>query len=337
MRLIVTGATGNVGTALLRLLRTQPEVTEVRAVVRHPPDGGAPYDWVGWWGCDVSDPGSVGLLTDAVDGADAVVHLAWDITGARGRRSQQRTNVGGTAHVLAAMAAAGVPHLVYLSSVAAYAPEPRHRLLVTEDWPLGGTPGSAYSADKVAVERLLDRAREERQALRTARLRPPAILQPAAASELSRYLLGRLAPVVLHRWLRPPVLPLPDFTTQVIHTVDVADLLWRAVRDGVEGAFNLAGEPVLRSAQVAAALGARRLPLPAGVLRLVMDASSALRVQPLDRSWFDLLVQAPLVSSRRARIELGWQPAHRADQALAEVADAAYAGAGTASPRLAPR
>lgn len=338
MRLVVTGATGNVGTALLRLLRTKPEVAEVTAVVRRPPDEEeAPYDQAKWTGIDLASSDSVGRLTELMRGADAVAHLAWDIVGGRGRREQRRTNLLGTGHVLAAMAAAKVPHLVHLSSVAAYAPEPSHRLRVTEEWPLGGVPGSVYSADKVAAERLLDRARSARPELTVARLRPPAVLQPEAASELGRYVLGKLSPVLRYRWLRPQLLPMPDFTAQVVHAADVADLIWRVLRAGGEGAYNVASEPVLRSSEIAAALGARRMPTPTWLLAPVLDASSSLRVQPLDRSWLDMITQTPLVSSRRAREELGWQPTHQAYRVLSAVGRAVYAGAGAASPRLAPR
>jgi UDP-glucose 4-epimerase len=338
MRLVVTGATGNVGTALLRLLRTAPEVSQVRAVVRRPPEEDeAPYDQAEWAAVDLASGDSVARLTRLMRRADAVAHLAWDIVGGRGRREQRRTNLLGTGHVLAAMAAARVPHLIHLSSVAAYAPEPGHRLRVTEEWPLGGIPGSSYSADKVAAERLLDRASSARPDLTVARLRPPAVLQPEAGSELGRYLLGRLSPVLRYRWLRPQLLPLPDFSAQVVHAADVADLIWRVLRVRSAGAYNVASEPVLRSSEIATALGARRMPAPVWLLAPVLDASSTLRVQPLDRSWLDMITQAPLVSSRRAREELGWQPTHQAYRVVAAVGRAVYAGAGAASPRLAPR
>jgi UDP-glucose 4-epimerase len=338
MRLVITGATGNVGTALLRLLRTAPALTTVKAVVRRPPDDEeTPYDLAKWAGIDLATGDSVARLADLMRGTDAVAHLAWDIIGGRGRREQRRTNLLGTGHVLAAMAAAGVPHLVHLSSVAAYAPEPSHRLRVTEEWPLGGVPGSHYSADKVAVERLLDRARSARPHLTVARLRPPAVLQPDAAGDLGRYVLGKLSPALRYRWLRPQLLPMPHFTTQMVHAADVADLIWRVLQAGGEGAYNVASEPVLRSSEIAAALGARRVPFPVWLLAPVLDVSSSLRVQPLDRSWLDMITQTPLVSSRRAREELGWQPAHQAYRALSAVGRAVYAGTGAASPRLAPR
>jgi UDP-glucose 4-epimerase len=339
MRLVVTGASGNVGTALLGRLRGLSEVTTVVAVAARPPPATAPYDRARWAACDLADPDSGPHLAELMRGAGAVVHLAWDIIGSHGRdgrEQQRRTNVAGTARVVRAALAAGVPHLVYLSSVAAYSPEPTHRLRVPEHWPRAGIRGSPYSADKVTVERMLDRAALRFPSLRVARLRPPAILQPAAAGELARF-TGRMAPLMRHRWSRPPVLPLPGWLTiQVVHTADVAELIWRALQVGAAGAFNVAAKPVLDGAGIAAALRVRRMPAPAALLRATMSTTAAVRVQHLDGSWLRLLTDAPLVSTARAGHELGWQPAHRADEVLAGVRDAAVAGAGAPSARLRP-
>ena len=41
---MITGASGNIGTALLRLLRDTPEITSIGAVATHQPTPAAPYD-----------------------------------------------------------------------------------------------------------------------------------------------------------------------------------------------------------------------------------------------------------------------------------------------------
>ena len=338
MRLVVTGGTGNVGTALLQRLRDAPEVTEVRAIAAsRAPEPIPPYDVASWSVYDLGAPASRQPLAELLRGATAVVHLAWDILGSGGRPAQRRSNVAATRQLLAATVEAGVPHLVHLSSVAAYAPEPTRQLQVSEDWPCTGVPGSAYSADKVAVEKLLDHAVAAYLGLRVSRLRPPTILQPAAATELTHYLLGRLAPLVRNRWLRPRLVPLPPgLRMQAVHSADVAELLWLVLASGSPGAYNVAAEPVLDAAQVAAILHVLRLPVPSPLLRTALDVTGRLGVHSLDGSWLDLLTRAPLVDTDRARRELGWRPAYRADQTLAAVRDAAIAGAGTGSPRLAP-
>ena len=95
-------------------------------------------------------------LDELFEGADAVVHLAWAIQPARDRETVRAINVDGSRRVFAAVAAAGVPALVYASSVGAYAPGPKDRR-VDESWPTTGIPTSFYSTHKAEVERLLDR------------------------------------------------------------------------------------------------------------------------------------------------------------------------------------
>ena len=75
MRVVVVGASGNVGTAVVRRLQAAPEVTEIVGIVRHVPDAeaGGPYDGVRWHGVDVGAANAVRTLTPAFAGADAVV------------------------------------------------------------------------------------------------------------------------------------------------------------------------------------------------------------------------------------------------------------------------
>src|SRR3954471_6783079 len=74
----VTGASGNLGTALLRRLTAPGSgVAEVRGLARPEPPDVAPYAGVRWHLTDLGGSGSEAVLADFVDGADAVVHLAW--------------------------------------------------------------------------------------------------------------------------------------------------------------------------------------------------------------------------------------------------------------------
>ncbi|WIM93330.1 NAD-dependent epimerase/dehydratase family protein [Actinoplanes oblitus] len=336
MRIVVTGASGNIGTALLGWLAARPEITAIAGIARRVPPAGAgpPYDRVSWHPVDVAGPAAAGELAGIFRGAAAVVHLAWHIVGGHDRRAQARTNRVGSAAVLAACLTAGVPHLVHLSSAAVYSPRTGD-LAVPESWPRRGCERSAYSRDKVAVEDLLDRVRAERRDLRITRIRPPAVLQPAAAGDLARLALGRLAPLAEPLGARAVVLPLPGSATlQVVAAADVADLIGRAVLARAAGAFNVAGEPVLSARVLARLLGGRHLPTPRAVVRGLLGAAWWLRVQPLDASWADLLLDTPLLDCARAGVELGWRPRHDARLTVVATRRAIAGGAGTASPRL---
>ena len=88
MRVVIVGATGNAGTALLRRLRSEPDI-DIVGVARRLPPPEEPYDRVDWRSCDVGGPGAAGKLAEVFTGADAVVHLA-------GRSSPATTPAGCT-------------------------------------------------------------------------------------------------------------------------------------------------------------------------------------------------------------------------------------------------
>nr|WP_298988128.1 NAD-dependent epimerase/dehydratase family protein [uncultured Micrococcus sp.] len=63
MRIVVLGATGNVGTAVLHRLQAADEVSSIVGVSRRGPDrAGAPYDGVEWHRLDIAEPAAAGRV-----------------------------------------------------------------------------------------------------------------------------------------------------------------------------------------------------------------------------------------------------------------------------------
>lgn len=337
MRIVVTGATGNVGTALLRRLAREPDI-EVSGVARRTPGPGAgpPYDGVRWHAADLGDPSCLTPLTGWLRGADAVVHLAWQIQPSHCRARLRRTNLTGTRHLLSALREAGVPKLVYASSVGAYRPGPKDRR-VTEEWPTTGVHGSGYSVDKAAVETMLDVFELEHPELRVVRLRKALIFQRDAGSEITRYFLGRLGLIAVSPSGRPFAVPRHErLRVQAVHADDVAEAYLQALRGDQTGAFNIAAEPALDGPLVAKELKSLPVPVPLGLLRLGMRTAWWTHLIPPDPGWLDLAASVPLLDCSRAEREWGWRPRHDARYALREMLAGIAAGAGTASPPLRP-
>src|SRR3954452_23766782 len=185
VRIAVTGASGNVGSAVLRRLVDTGE-HEVVGVARRLPTEGHPFQDVQWVAADLTDPTGGAALHQAFLGADAVVHLAWGFQPSHDLRYLEELGVGGTRGVLEAVDAAGVPHLVHMSSVGAYSPK-RDDTPVDESWPTGGVRTSRYSVHKAAAERLLDDFESAQDGTTVARLRPGIVGQRSAGSSLLRY------------------------------------------------------------------------------------------------------------------------------------------------------
>jgi UDP-glucose 4-epimerase len=338
MRIVVVGASGNVGTAVLRRLQTESGADDVTGVARRPPSAGSgpPYDGVRWLACDVGAEGATEVLTECFRGAAAVIHLAWQIQPSHDRELLRRTNVHGSAQVVRAVVAAGVPALVYASSIGTYAPAAEDQR-VSESWPATGIPGSGYSEDKAAVEAMLDDVERDEPTLRVVRLRPGLVFQRDAGAEITRYFIGPLAPATLVRPHRLRLVPRPDgIKTQCVHADDVADAYVRAALGDARGPFNVATDPVLSPELVAERFGGRTVSVPAGLLRGAARMSWLSRLQPTEPGWVTMAAHAPLMDCSRIRSELGWEPHYDAVAALRELLDGIGTGAGTASPVLRP-
>jgi nucleoside-diphosphate-sugar epimerase len=334
MRIVVTGATGNVGTSLLTALAAEPAVDSVFGLARRRPQRTWPKAEFGV--VDVTGPSAGGDLTAAFRGADAVVHLAWAIQPARDERHMWRTNVEGTAAVLTAAAAAGVGAVVFASSVGAYSPGPKDGK-VDESWPTHGVPTSAYSRQKAYVERMLDGFEAEHREIRVVRMRPGLLLKGPAASEVLRLFVGRLVPpALLGRRLVPLFPTSPGLRFQVAHSLDAGTAFARAAVRPVRGAFNVAADPVLDGAAVARLLGARAMPVPPRVLRAAAALSWRLHLQPTDPGWVDVVLAAPLLDVTRARRELDWRPRYDAVEAVDEILDGFRRQAGMDTAPMAP-
>lgn len=340
MRVVVTGASGNVGVPLLRQLVSDPGVETVVGIARRPPAAGSgpagtePVEWVA---CELGSASAPQLLRSAFAGADAVVHLAWLLQPSHRPDVMHATNVEGTRQVIDAVVATGVPALVHASSVGVYSAGPKDRY-VDESWPTEGFASSVYSRHKVAAERMLDQLERDRPELRVVRMRKALIFQRDAGSALGRYFLGPLVPGVLARPRLLPVVPALDrLRLQGVHSEDVATAYRLAVGSTFRGPVNLAAEPVLDSASLGRLLNARPVPVPPGLLRIAADLSWRLRLQPTDPGWVDLALGVPLLDTTRARDELGWSPRHDAGSALLEALSGIAAGAGLPTAVLRPR
>lgn len=314
MRIVITGATGNVGTALLTRLGTARH--ELVGISRRPPPTAAlPYVRAEWHAIDVGASNARTRLEDVFAGADAVVHLAWQwYARKRGRAEMARTNRHGTSAVAEAARRAGVRHLVHMSSVGAYSPAPGLR--VDESWHVHGIPTSTYSLDKAAAERTMSLYEIE---LPVSVVRPAFILQGAAPGGIHRPFLG---PLACCRLLRPAVLsrmPVPSaLTTQVVPADAVADAVARIVEQRATGPFNVAADPVVSRASWRETFGGVGPDLPPSLLRRALSLSWRLRLHHAAPSWLDLALALPTLDCGRLQ-ELGWSAPRNALQVLKDV------------------
>jgi UDP-glucose 4-epimerase len=332
MRIVVVGATGNLGTSVLRSLQKEESVESVLGLARRLPGLAVPK--VEWAAADVVDDD----LVPHFRGADAIVLLAWVIQPSRDLTKQWMVNVEGSTRVARAVKEAGVPSLLYASSVGAYSSGPKDRR-VDESWPTGGIPTSYYGRHKAEVERRLDRFEREAPGVRVVRMRPGLVFKKEAAEGIRRLFAGPLFPSVLANPALINVVPnIEDLRSQVVHSYDVGEAFRLAiVNEDAGGAFNLATEPVLDAGEIGRILNARTVPVSSRLARAGAGLSWRLRLQPVPPGWLDLARQVPIMDTARARTELGWTPQFSADETLLEVMRGLKTASGLDTPPLSPK
>ncbi|MFG1823762.1 NAD-dependent epimerase/dehydratase family protein [Microbispora bryophytorum] len=330
MRVVVIGASGNVGTSVLAALESEPSVTSIVGVARRMPSRQPAK--TEWRTADVFRDDLNPILADA----DAVVHLAWLFQPTHDPVTTWNSNVLGSMRVFDAAVRAGVSVLVHSSSVGAYSPGPKDPP-VDESWPTHGWPNAAYGREKAYVERMLDILERDHPDIRVVRMRPGFIFKEEAATEQRRLFAGPFLP---RRLMRPGLIPfvpdMPRLRFQALHSQDAGEAFRLALTRDVRGAFNIAADPVIDPAALADLLGARLVPVPAAVVRTAVSAGWHLRLIPASPGMVEMVLQIPIMDTTRARRELGWQPRHSAVDALRAVIEGMRRGAGMETPPLAP-
>ena len=332
MRVAVVGASGNLGTSLLRSLSMEERVESVLGIARRLPN--LKVEKVEWAQADVVTDDLVPHLR----GADAVVCLAWIIQPSRDLNKQWMINVEGTMRVANATKEAGVPAFLYASSIGAYSPGPKDRR-VDESWPTNGIATSYYARHKAEVERRLDRFETEAPDVRVVRMRPGLVFKREAAQGIRRLFAGPFFPALLANPSLINLVPdIENLRSQVIHSYDVGEAFRLAIlNENARGAFNIAAEPVLDAGEIGRILNARPLPVPAQLARAGAGLSWALRLQPVPPGWLDLSRNVPIMDTTRARTELGWTPGFSADEALLDLLEGLRTGSGLDTPPLSPK
>lgn len=275
--ILVTGSAGLVGTGFVRAAEAAGFPVR-RFDPREPSED------------DRGDVRDAGAVARAAAGCAGVVHLAGVsrvVWAERDPEGCRRTNIGGTANVLAAAAALQPPAWVLLSSSREVYGRAA-RLPADEDTP--PAPVNVYGRSKLEAERLVLGARAA--GLRTAVVRLSNVYGSATDHP------DRVAPAFARAAARgePLVLEGPDHVFDFTHVDDVARGLVEVVRGLEEGArvlppvHLLTGRPtsLRRLAELAVAAGGRGSPIRA----------AAPRRFDVERFWGD---------PRRARELLGWE------------------------------
>ncbi len=304
--MLVTGATGFVGSAVLRALAARG--ARVRALARP----SSPRDNLAGVDCEIveGDMTDVASMTRAMTGARFVFHVAADYRlWARDPGAIRRANLAGAQAVSDAALAAGVERLVYTSSVATLRAADA-ATVVDETAPLAEPEAvGAYKQSKVAAERWIERMVAERGL-------PAVIVNPSTPigpRDIKPTPTGR---VVLEA-AQGKIPAFVDTGLNLVHVDDVAEGHLLALERGRIGErYVLGGQDLSLKAMLAdiAAITCRKPPtlaLPrAPLYPLAYIAEGVARItgkEPmLTRDALKMASHHMFFSSKKAQSELGY-------------------------------
>ncbi|MDE2716222.1 MAG: NAD-dependent epimerase/dehydratase family protein [Chloroflexota bacterium] len=301
-RIAVTGASGYVGTVLIRELVERKDVDGILAIdVREPrQDLGGKVSFVRQ---DVSEP-FPGLFAEHE--IDTVVHLAYLLRQGRNREANRRVNVGGTRNTIEACRRGDVERIVYLSSTSVYGAHPDNPQALTEQMPARPVADFQYSEDKLASEGLLDEYASETTGAGVCILRCCPVMGANADNFIANAFDKPF--LVAVSGASPPM--------QLIHEEDMVRCMTLATMGDAEGFYNLAGGGSISWDEMAGARGRRVVSLPAWLLYPLTQLTWSLRLQSDSPAMgLDMIRYPWSASTEKIEREMGFRPRYSSKDA----------------------
>jgi UDP-glucose 4-epimerase len=307
LRVAVTGPTSDFGALLLPRLLAEPRIHQLLSFGPRPITGARllhhRVDLTRW---DVESELEAALSSGPVD---VLYHLAFLHGRTRGHAFAHELEVIGTLHTLAAAVRAGVRHVVVPSLTAVYGARPGNPVLLGEDAPLHGCPGSRFITDRLEVERQLTAFRKDHPDTGLTVLRFAPVLGPTVDNPATRYFRRPLVPTLLGF----------DPLWQAVHEEDARSVLLGLLESPVVGTFNIVSKDVLPLSAMVRLAGTRSLPLPSPLARGALRALNAAGVTATPGALLDYLHYGWVADGTRATDILGFRPRHTARDAAASV------------------
>ena len=301
LRVAVTGASGYIGSRLIRQLQSSENVEFVLAMdIRRP---AVDYsDRITFVHQDIGDPFPDLFARHRIG---SVVHLAYLLNPGRRREVSWRVNVTGTENVLDACAAADVRHILYLSSTSVYGAHPDNPDFLTEDHPVRPIPGFLYSEDKIESESRLAEFAARNPSVTVTVLRGCPVLGPNSNNFISSAFLKPIIPSIADA----------DPDMQFLHEDDLVAILVACLDRMPSGTYNITGNGTIKWSEMAAKMDSRVVTLPYFAWYGLTSIAWRLRIQSDSRPCgLNFIRHRWTADTRKLSAELGFRPKYTSAQ-----------------------
>ncbi|MEA2441648.1 MAG: UDP-glucose 4-epimerase [Thermoleophilaceae bacterium] len=296
MRYLITGGSGYIGSRLVERLAEREDAERILICDVRPPRVFRPG--VSFRQVDVRDGAAVSSVVSE-ERPDALVHLAFILNPLHDEALMYEIDVGGTHNVLEACSAAGVEQVLVTSSSTAYGAFPDNPVPLSEDHPVRGVPEFEYARDKAESDRLCQLWALRHPDRVMTIVRPCIVFGPSVDNYLVRL------------WTKQPFqadFGLADPGIQFVHEDDVVEALLVLLSGRHSGAFNVASDDVMSTAECASIIGLPRRRVPLGVMRRFAALMWRLRASEAPPGSLDFALYPWIVSNEKLKRETGWSP-----------------------------
>ncbi|MCU0598797.1 MAG: SDR family oxidoreductase [Desulfobacterales bacterium] len=304
--ILLTGVSGYLGSRLVERLSKREDIGDMVGIdIKNPaelPDG------VSFYAGDIRDPSINDVLVKHA--IDTVFHLAFVVKPIHNTQRMHDIDVNGTNNILEAAHRSGVRHVIAISSTLAYGAHPDNPKQLTEDAPLRGNKIFPYGYYKAVTDKLIQDFARNHPEMTVSILRPCTVFGPTVDNYVSRMLF--LPATVCVKGYDPPV--------QFVHEDDFVEACLLAMDQQKTGAFNITGNGTITVKEIAHALGARVIPVPAWLLYPTLECLWRLHFPKIEvnRGYLDYIRYPFVASNKKAKELLGFDPKYTSAQTLEE-------------------
>jgi UDP-glucose 4-epimerase len=293
VRLLITGASGYLGTVVLSALEDDPSIESIVGLDVKPPASDASK--LDFREVDVRDRAGV---RNAMRGCDAALHMAFILDEIRDKEKTYDININGSMNVFHACLDTGTPWLIQVSSMAAFGAHADNPFpLSEEDYPRGDYR-CYYSYSKAEIEHYLCRLSRRHPELEVTILRPCVIVGKRLDNTISRLFSRRMA-----LGLRGS-----DPHTQYIHEDDLVAAIRLVLQHRATGIYHVTSDDTIAFSEMAKRAGMIAPAVPADFLCSIVDLAYRLRLSPISSHWINMFRYSMVGSNEKIKRELGWQP-----------------------------
>lgn len=300
----ITGISGYLGQELLGRLDADVRVDRIIGIDLAETPGISPK--LELHRADIRDPGLAGLI----EGADALVHLAFIVDPIRDEQMMRSVNVDGTRNVLDAAAAGRVGTVVYPSSANVYGAHADNEFPLTESSPRRPNPEVGYAVHKLETERLVEEFRLEHPEIPVTVLRCAMVMGANVDNFISRMFENPRIPAI--KGHAPPM--------QVLHEKDAVDAIVTACFQRWDGDFNCAADGWMELEEVIALTGKSVVELPEAVAFSLAERAWKMGLTPAPPAELAFLMHPWVLDTSKLRAA-GWTPRHTNRETLLEMVE----------------